>query len=1100
MNKRKYLIISIVAVLTLIVATILAIGNIATTSTNIKQGRKIMSNSSTIGSKGTIINVPIDCRPAGTTEFGDLVEAAGYKYIEINRSLDTYQGTDGNKYIKGTASLEQSALEQQVKENNSSDTTVIINLSTYFFGGIKATRDPDNYSEETMQSNLQTLKNLISTYSKPTYYVSMSIPRTLPDFDFDGLSGGVSSSKTVAGLSGDNETFEQAFMDWQYLHYIQNWKGSTSWLPDKVETWAVNFKNTYKTQTEAYLKIYDTVYNYINNSTIGLSKLAKDLGFELIINTESNALPDSIANENIDSEYISNEVPKTYYWTLDDNGNKIGYSGLKYCADAALTNYSALTVIHGVENVNDVILAREIARNNNVKISYNYIEPLTGNTWSNASGSALNFEDIYDELTETEILTERTNFINKDRGSGSLTVDLYVTNKAHTLSGGEEETFIDTVTQTSSADATGILDLKNLGNSTEYYDALISYDAIFKNPVYVDLSAITNSTSKALATTAVYASLQKDFKNATTISDELKSRLSKFSEIQLRNVLVDGVYYKKIKESGNYTVNSSDLKNRIIMSDGTTSSSSSNKNLINMMQNTEMSIAGNSYKVNNVSVTKATNPLNRDYEVLLESDVGTLNISSANATTITITPKNPEIKVGETVQLKATISPETDTSITWTSSSDEYATVDSTGKVTAKKVGSVKIKAIASNGVEGSTIVEIKENSEGTIKVGNSLKIAPSWIEMEKGGHWKVSAMTNDNEKIDESVLIWTSDNESVATVDDDGTINGIGVGKATITAKTTQAFNSQIFTSTCEVSIVEEAKKVTSVDVTPKNGTVKVDETLQLTATTSPITDTNITWSSASDTIATVDSTGKVTGVKEGTVVITATSSNGVEGTTTVEVKAKGETSIVVTSVDITPKNGTVKVGETLQLTATTSPITDINITWLSASDTIATVDSTGKVTGVKEGTVVITATSSNGVKGIVTIQVEDKGTTPGGNTNTNPGENTNTTPGGNTNTNPGENTNTTPGGNTNITPNGNNTTPSGSTNTTTSGNTSINNNTTTISGNANSGNSNSGTASTLPYTGFLNRDLGILLTIIVASIMVGVTSFIKYKKIKIK
>ena len=979
MNKKKYLIISIVAVLTLIVATILAIGNIATTSTNIKQGREIMSNSSTIGSKGTIINVPIDCRPAGTTEFGDLVEVAGYKYIEINRSLDTYQGTDGSKYIKGTPSLEQSTLEQQVKENNNSNTTVIINLSTYFFGGIKAARDPANYTESTMQSNLQTLKNLISTYNKPTYYVSMSIPRTLPDLTIDGLSGGVSANTKVAGLSGSNETFEQAFMDWQYLHYVAKYKGA-SWTPVKAKQWVTNFENTYKTQTTAYLNVYDTVYKYINDSSIGLSKLAKDLGFELILNTESNALPDSIVDENIDSEYISNEVPKTFYWENDSTGKKVRYSGLKQCVDAGLKNYSGLTVIHGVENVNDVILAREIARNSNARISYNYIEPLTGNEWSTASGSALNFEDIYDEISETEILTERTNFINKDGGSGSLTIDLYVTNKAHTLSGGEEKKFIDTVTSTSSADATGILDLKNLGNSTEYYDTLISYDAIFKNPVYVDLSAITNSTSKALATTAVYASLQKDFKNASTINDELKSRLTKFSEIQLRNVLVDGVYYKKIKESGNYTVNSSDLKNRIIMSNGTTSSSSSNKNLINMMQNTQMSIAGKSYKVNNISISNATNPLNRDYEVLLESNIAGLEISQ-----------------------------------------------------------------------------------NGGVTTGDSLKVAPGMIEMKKGEYWKVAAMTSDNKIIDNSVIVWSSNNENVATVNDDGTINGINAGKATITAKTKPSFNSKIFTSTCEVTIIEKQDVVTAVDITPKNGTVKAGETLQLTATTSPVTDKDITWSSASETIATVDSTGKVTGVKEGTVVITATSSNGVKGTVTIKVE----------------DNGTTPGGNT-----NTTPGGNTNTTPGGNTNTTP-----GGNTNTTPGGNTNTTPGGN------------TNTTPGGNTNTTPGGNTNTTPGGNTNTTPGGNTNTTPGGNTNTTPGGNtNTTLGGNTNTTPSDNTNRNNNTTTINGNTNSGNSNSGTASTLPYTGFLNRDLGILLTIIVASIMVGITSFIKYKKIKVK
>ena len=157
----------------------------------------------------------------------------------------------------------------------------------------------------------------------------------------------------------------------------------------------------------------------------------------------------------------------------------------------------------------------------------------------------------------------------------------------------------------------------------------------------------------------------------------------------------------------------------------------------------------------------------------------------------------------------------------------------------------------------------------------------------------------------------------------------------------------------------------VTEVKITSTVTEVKVGETITLTAEVLPADATNktVTWTSSDATVATVDSTGKVTGVAAGPATITAKAG---EKTTTVEVTVKaaatsgGETTtIAVTEVKITSTVKEVTAGEIITLTAEVSPAdaTNKTVTWTSSNESVATVDSTGKVTGVAAGTATITA-----------------------------------------------------------------------------------------------------------------------------------------------
>ena len=85
--------------------------------------------------------------------------------------------------------------------------------------------------------------------------------------------------------------------------------------------------------------------------------------------------------------------------------------------------------------------------------------------------------------------------------------------------------------------------------------------------------------------------------------------------------------------------------------------------------------------------------------------------------------------------------------------------------------------------------------------------------------------------------------------------------------------------------------------------------------------------------------------------------------------------TTIAVTEIQIDKKVEDMEVGDNEKLTAIITPsnATDQNITWKSSDESIATVDSTGKVIAKKSGTVDITATTSNGKSNTITINIKE-------------------------------------------------------------------------------------------------------------------------------
>ena len=239
-------------------------------------------------------------------------------------------------------------------------------------------------------------------------------------------------------------------------------------------------------------------------------------------------------------------------------------------------------------------------------------------------------------------------------------------------------------------------------------------------------------------------------------------------------------------------------------------------------------------------------------------------------TSITLNTVQLTMEYGTKEQLTATVAPDDadDPGLTWTSDNEEVATVDENGLVTAVSVGEANITATA---VDGSGVTATCKVTVSP-KLVTSVTLNKNELTIEKSFTAQLAATVAPDDA-DDLGLIWTSDNEEVATVDENGLVTAVSVGEANITAT---AVDGSGVTATCKVTVTP--KLVTSVILDESELTIEKNFTAQLTAIVAPDDADNLglTWTSDNEEVATVDENGLVTAVGEGTATITATANDG--------------------------------------------------------------------------------------------------------------------------------------------------------------------------------------------------------------------------------
>lgn len=210
----------------------------------------------------------------------------------------------------------------------------------------------------------------------------------------------------------------------------------------------------------------------------------------------------------------------------------------------------------------------------------------------------------------------------------------------------------------------------------------------------------------------------------------------------------------------------------------------------------------------------------------------------------------------------------------------------------------------------------------------------------------------------DNKTIVWSSSDESVAIVDNNGNVTAINGGEAKITVSSVE--NSEI-RDECIVTVIQPT---TGIVLNKPALELEEDDSEQLVATITPDNASNksVNWTSSDISVAMVSLDGTVYAIKPGQATIMATTvDGGFVALCKVTVKAKV---IVAESLSLSTTTASLSVGETIQLSANILPENTSNkdIRWTSTNTEIAVVSESGLVSAIKEGNVQIVASTTDG------------------------------------------------------------------------------------------------------------------------------------------
>lgn len=350
-----------------------------------------------------------------------------------------------------------------------------------------------------------------------------------------------------------------------------------------------------------------------------------------------------------------------------------------------------------------------------------------------------------------------------------------------------------------------------------------------------------------------------------------------------------------------------------------------------------------------------------------------ITVTPATLTSIAVTPATSNIARGLTQQMVATGTYSDGTSavisastVTWTSSSSAIATISSSGVVMGVALGSTTINATVGS-VSASTPLAVSKTIQSiAVTTANSVTSLPIGIAVQL----TATGTLSDGSTVNLSNLVtWVAN--SNATVSSTGLFTGITASTVVpVTAAYVGVTSSARSITLTNPTLLSIAITATTSSTAPTASQAPAGYAQNLIATgtysngTTQIITTSLTWSSATQIVATVTSGsagGRVTGVTAGTSVITATdSTSGVSKAVIFTVIAP-----VLVSINVSSPSTTNEVGTTVTLTATgtysngsTRDLTS-SVTWSSSSGS-GTISSSGVLTGITSGNTNITASLS--------------------------------------------------------------------------------------------------------------------------------------------
>ncbi len=404
-------------------------------------------------------------------------------------------------------------------------------------------------------------------------------------------------------------------------------------------------------------------------------------------------------------------------------------------------------------------------------------------------------------------------------------------------------------------------------------------------------------------------------------------------------------------------------------------------------------------------------------------------------TKVTVSIPQNTLAVNGTTTATAAVAPSNaiDKTVTWSSSNSKVASVSSSGQITALSAGTATITATASNGVKGSLTITVTASEKPVTKV--TIQIPKTALTVKDTT--VATAVITPSDAADKTVA-WTSSDSGVASINSNGQITALSAGTATITAtagngvKGTAVITVAAPAAQDPKALIDEVVRLTNVerakeglpaletfDALDRAAAIRAPEAVTLFSHTRP---------DGSSCFTALDETGASRGAYtygENIAAGNSTAAATVEqwmnspghranilnkdythigvgyatggqyrycwvqmfvgrpgGTSTPTTPAQKE----VASISLRAGKTELTVGGTTTVSSTVAPsdAADKSVSWASSDDSVASINSSGRVTALSAGTATITATASNGVSGKITITVsepanKDDGREPG-------------------------------------------------------------------------------------------------------------------------
>ncbi len=326
-------------------------------------------------------------------------------------------------------------------------------------------------------------------------------------------------------------------------------------------------------------------------------------------------------------------------------------------------------------------------------------------------------------------------------------------------------------------------------------------------------------------------------------------------------------------------------------------------------------------------------------------------------TALTVSPQTPSIVLGNSVQLSATAlfsdgsKSDVTGAATWTSAQPNVASINAAGMAMSKTIGSASISA-SYKSVSGSSTLTVAPPVLVSIAVTpQSPSLNPNHsIQLRASG-----TFTDGTTQDISSVVTWLSTATGVVTINATGLSTAKSPGAATVTASEGSISGSD--------TVTVASPTLVSITVAPANPALKIDQTVQLSASgtfsdgSTQDLSSAVAWSSTPTGIVIVSGTGLATATVAGAATVTA-SEGSISGSDTVTVASP-----TLVSITVAPANPALKINQTVQLSASGTfsdgSTRDLSsaLTWSSTPPGIIIIGSTGLATAKAPGTATVVA-----------------------------------------------------------------------------------------------------------------------------------------------